>query len=366
VPEGAPAAKPSEAKPAEAKPAAAAPAAEKPKAAPAAAQAVAVAPEEVKASPRARRLADTEKVPLAIIHGSGPEGRVIEEDVEKYLEETRDLKVSPAAREIAFQRNIDLRRVQGSGPNGRINKEDVEAIEVAAPAAAPTPSAAPAAGGRVELTAMRKIVAQRMTESKTTIPHFYLTVEMDMSNVIALRKKINEENNAKVSYNDILRKACADAYAKVPRMNSTWNTDHVVVYDTVDISLAVSIDEGLMVPVVRNVQSKDYQQISQDTQNLIQRARSKKLTPDEYEGGSLTISNLGMFGMDSFIPILNPGQAAILGIGRIQEKVVVRDGGIHIRPMMLVTLSGDHRIVNGAEAAEWLGEVKNILETLTV
>lgn len=316
-----------------------------------------VQPEEVKASPRARKLAKAEKVPVAILRGSGPSGRVIEEDVEKYIQETRNIKVTPTARELAFQHNVDLRATEGSGPNGKITKEDMEA-------AATVIAARPAvAAGRQELSAMRRIVADRMTESKQTVPHFYLTVDVDMANVIALRKRINEENNAKVSYNDIIIKACAEAYAEVPRMNAQWGGDHVVVNDQADIALAVSIEDGLMVPVVRNAQDKDYLEISADTMDLIERARSKKLGPDEYQGGSLTLSNLGMLGIDNFIPIVNPGQAAIFGIGKIQEKAVVIDGGIHIRPMMTMTLCCDHRVVNGAEGAEYLSAVKRLLES---
>jgi len=314
-------------------------------------------PEEIKASPRARKLAEAERVPLAVLHGSGPEGRIIEEDVEKYVRALDSLKMAPVARELAFQKGIDLTRIQGSGPNGRIMKEDVERAAAAPPAPAVKP-------GRQPLTAMRRIVAQRMLESKTTVPHFYLTVEVDMAGAIALRKRINEENNAKVSYNDIIIKACAQAYKQVPRMNASWGGDHVVVYQQADIALAVAIDDGLMVPIVRNADAKDYLQISHDTQDLIARARGKKLGPDDYEGGSLTISNLGMYGIDSFIPIINPGQAGIFGIGRIQEKVVARNGGLYIRPTMTMTLACDHRVVNGAEGAEYLGAVKTLLESV--
>jgi pyruvate dehydrogenase E2 component (dihydrolipoamide acetyltransferase) len=312
-------------------------------------------PGEVRASPRARKLAEAEKVPLAVLKGSGPGGRIIEEDVEKYIQAVRNILITPTAKELAFQYGIDLRQATGTGANGRITKEDIESAAAAAPAVQT---------GRVELTAMRRIVAERMTESKTTAPHFYLTVEVDMANVIALRKRLNEENNARVAYNDIVIKACADAFGSVPRMNASCGGDHVVISDRADIALAVSIEDGLMVPVVRNVQAKDYLQISADTQELIERARSKKLGPDDYEGGSLTVSNLGMFGIDSFLPIINPGQAAIIGVGRIQDKVVVRDGGIHIRPMMTMTLCCDHRVVNGAEGAQYIAAVKERLENV--
>ena len=317
-------------------------------------------PEEIKASPRARKLAEAEKVPLAILRGSGPEGRIIEEDVEHYIGSIRNLKIAPVAKEIAYQQNVDLRHVQGSGPDGRITKEDVKTAASAA--------AAPAlAAGREELSPMRRIVGQRMTESKTTIPHFYLSVEVDMTNAIAFRKALNEKNKSKIAYNDIIMKACAEGFREMPRMNASFQGDHVEFRAQADISLAVALDGGgLMVPVVRNVQDKDYLQIWKDSQELIQKARSKRLGPDDYEGGSLTISNLGMMDIDSFIPIINPGQACILGVGKIQEKVVVRDGGMYVRPMMSITCACDHRVVDGAEGAKYLAAVKKFIETVAM
>jgi len=187
----------------------------------------------------------------------------------------------------------------------------------------------------------------------------------ETSRAIAFRKELNAKNNAKVAYNDFIIKACGEAYRELPRMNASFEGDHILIKGQVDIGLAVALEGGgLMVPVVRDVQNKDYLQVWRDTQDLIAKARSKKLIPDEYEGGCLTISNLGMLDMDSFVPIINPGQSAILGIGKIQEKVVVRDGGIHIRPMMTMTLACDHRIVDGAEGAKWFAAVKKHLETI--
>jgi len=357
VPEGRPAKPAKPPKEEEAAPAAGAPPTRAARRAAAAGVSVAPpppSPEEIKASPRARKLAKAEKVPVAILRGSGPNGRVIEDDVKRYIHDTLSIRITPTARELAFQNNVDLRTIEGAGPNGKITKKHVEAAATARPAAK---------AGRLELTAMRRIVADRMSESKQMVPHFYLAVDVDMTNVIALRKRINEENNAKVAYNDIIIKACADAYAEVPRMNAEWGGDHVIINEQADIALAVSIEDGLMVPVVRNVRAKDYLEISADTKGLIERARSKKLGPDEYQGGSLTVSNLGMYGIDSFIPIVNPGQAAILGIGKIQEKAVVIDGGIHVRPMTTMTLCCDHRVVNGAEGAEYLAALKTLLES---
>ncbi|HUW35666.1 MAG TPA: dihydrolipoamide acetyltransferase family protein [Planctomycetota bacterium] len=326
---------------------------------PAAARAV-TPPEQIKASPRARKLAEAEKVPMGILRGSGPEGRIIEEDVERYLQTIRNLKVSPVARELAWQNSVDLTQVKGSGADGRIMKEDVETA-----AQAPVAAAGAMEVRREELTAMRKVVGQRMTLSKTTVPHFYLTMDVDMGRAMAFRKDLNAKSNAKVSFNDLIIKACGDAMNEMPRANASFRDDHIELKTRVDISLAVALEGGgLMVPVVRDVQNKDYLQVWKDTQDLIQKARSKHLTPDDYEGGCMTISNLGMMDIDSFTPIINPGQSCILGIGRIQEKAVVRDGGIHVRPMMNVTLAADHRVMDGAEGGKFLAAIKKALEEL--
>jgi len=316
--------------------------------------------EQIKASPRARKLSEAEKVPLGIIRGSGPEGRIIEEDVERYIESIRNLKIAPVAREIAYQQSVDLTQVKGKGADGRIMKEDVESA-----AKAPMAAAGAMEVRREELTAMRKVVGQRMTLSKTTVPHFYLTMDVDMSRAIAFRKELNAKNNAKVSFNDLIIKACGESMKEMPRANAAFRDDHIELMSRADISLAVALDGGgLMVPVVRDVQNKDYLQIWRDTQELIQKARSKHLTPDDYEGGCMTISNLGMMDVDNFTPIINPGQSCILGIGKIQDRVVVRDGGIHIRPIMTVTLAVDHRVMDGAEGAKFLGGVKKALEEM--
>ena len=316
--------------------------------------------EQIKASPRARKLSEAEKVPLGILRGSGPEGRIIEEDVERYLQSIRNLKVAPVARELAYQQSVDLTQVKGSGSDGRIMKEDVEAA-----AKAPMAAAGAMESRREELTAMRKVVGQRMTLSKTTVPHFYLTIDVDMSRAMAFRKELNAKHNAKVSFNDLIIKACAESMKEMPRANASFQGDHIELKSRVDISLAVALEGGgLMVPVVRDVQNKDCLQIWHDTQELIQKARSKHLTPDDYEGGCMTISNLGMMDVDSFTPIINPGQSCILGIGKIQDKAVVRDGGIHIRPMMTVTLAADHRVMDGAEGAKFFAGIKKGLEEM--
>ena len=314
---------------------------------------VALAPGRLFASPRARRVAQDRKVSLNVLTGSGPNGRVVERDVQSYLERLTGLKISPTARALAYERDVDLARVRGSGPAGKIMKADVAAA----------PSVAGPPGGRLEpASPMRKIIADRMTYSKKEIPHFYLCVDVDATEMVAFRAQYNAESGSKVSYNDILIAACAKAFQEVPEMNVFWHENAIFHRDRVNIGLAVALDGGLIVPVVRDADRKTIPEISTDTQDLIAKAQGKRLQPDEYQGGCLTISNLGMFGIDSFIPIINPGEAAILGVGRIAEKPVVIDGGIAVRKMMNLTLSCDHRAGDGATAARFLQVVQNTLE----
>jgi len=305
-------------------------------------------PERVFSSPRARRRAKEEKIALDCLVGSGPNGRIIERDVTAYLERLDAVQVTPTARVIAFQRGVDLLKTKGSGPNGRIVKDDVA-------------DAVPARGLREQLTPMRRVIADRLTHSFRDIPHFYLMMDMDMAAVVPFRKTLNDEGDVRVSFNDILMRACALAYEDVPEMNAAWLGDSILIRPDVNIGLAVSLDKGLIVPVVKDVQTKTLQQLALESADLVQRARSKQLTPDDYEGGCLTLSNLGMFDVDAFVPIINPGEAAILGVGRITEKAIVVDGMIAIKPMMTVTLSGDHRVIDGAQAAAFLKKIKDVL-----
>ena len=304
-------------------------------------------------SPRARKKAEKEHVPISILRGSGPEGRIVEKDVLDYLERRKAVKVTPTALVIACERGVDVLGLTGSGTGDRITKEDV----LAAPAAS-------AAGEekRVELSAMRRVVAQRLTQAKQQIPHFYLMMEMDMTAAAALRKKLNAEGKTRIGFHDMIIKACAMGFIDNPAMNASWAGDAILQRGEINIGVAVAIEEGLMVPVVHNVDRMSLEQIARASKDLIDRTRSKKLTPDEYEGGCLTISNLGMYDIDTFIPIINPGESAILGIGRITEKTVVKDNAIYIRSMMSVCLSGDHRVVDGAVAAQFLKAVKDRLE----
>jgi len=300
------------------------------------------------ASPRARRVAAERKVPLQVLRGSGPNGRIVERDVLAHAEQVDALRVSPTALELAAQRGVDLTKLKGTGTDGRIMKADVEAAPVAA-APAPMPL-----GRRVPLTAMRRIVAQRMALSKSTIPHFTLTMDVDMTELSRFRRERNDAGGPKLSFNDLILRATTLAFAAVPEMNAAWADGAIVYRGAVNIGLAVALEGGLIVPVVRDCQDKALDQIAEATQALIDKARNKRLTPDEYEGGCLTVSNLGMFGVDTVTPIINPGEVAILGVGRIAPRPVVVGDGIFVRQMTTLVLACDHRIVDGAIAARFL------------
>jgi len=308
------------------------------------------------ASPRARRSAAERKVPLRLLRGSGPGGRIVERDVLAHAERVSRLRVSPTALEVAFQRGVDLTRVKGSGVDGRIMKEDVEA--------APTGPTAPGlpAGWRVALSPMRRIVAQRMAHSKATIPHFYLTMDVDMTELVSFRRGLAETQGRKVSFNDLILRACTLAFAKVPEMNVAWADGALIQREEVNIGLAVALDTGLIVPVVRHCEGKNLAQTAEATAALIEKARTKRLTPDEYEGGCLTVSNLGMFGVETVLPIINPGEVAILGVGRIAARPIIIGSAIVIRQMTTLAIACDHRLVDGAIGARFLQAIKQALE----
>jgi len=302
------------------------------------------------ASPRARRLAAEEKVNLRLIRGSGPGGRIVEADVRAHLERLRQTRSTPAARALAYERGVDLTTLHAEG---RITKAQVEA---AAPGAAP-------GARRVPLSPMRRVIAERMSRSKQQIPHFQISMDVEMRAAVALRTRLNQEGPVRIAFHDMLIKACAKAFAEYPMMNAVWDGDAILYRSEIHIGLAVALEEGLTVPVVRHADRLSLQEIARESARLIERARNKRLTPDEYEGGCFTISNLGMFGVDSFVPIINPGESAILGVGRIADRVIACGDAICIRPLMNLTLSADHRALDGAIAAKFLGRVKALLES---
>ncbi len=284
---------------------------------------------------------------------------------------------SPLAKKIAADQGLDLSGVQGSGPQGRIVKRDVEAAISAGPAAA-VAAAAPAAKakaapvffaapvGRVEpevtqVSSMRRVIAQRMAEVKPGVPHFYLEVEIEMDAAFKIRDEA-KALESKVSVNDIIVKAAAVALRRFPAINVSLQGDQILHFKNVDVGIAVAIEDGLITPVIRDADQKGLQQISAEARDLAERARRRALKPAEYQGGALTVSNLGMFGIDAFIAVINPPQAAIIAVGSVSEKVVVRDGQMVIRKMMTANLSGDHRVIDGATGAQYLRELKNLLE----
>ncbi|WP_375766339.1 pyruvate dehydrogenase complex dihydrolipoamide acetyltransferase [Archangium gephyra] len=279
------------------------------------------------------------------------------------------LRASPLAKRMARDRGLDLSQVQGSGPHGRIVKSDIEKALTQAPAAAAAkaPAAAAAAPGvrpepkAVPVTTMRKVISQRMAEVKPGVPHFYLSVDVEMDAALKIREEA-KALESKVSVNDIIVKASAMALRRYPKMNVSLHGDTILHFETVDVGIAVAIEDGLITPIIRDADKKGLSAISAEARDLAERARKRGLKPHEYTGGSLTVSNLGMYGIDSFIAVINPPQAAILAVGSVSDKVVVRDGQMVVRKLMTVTLSGDHRVIDGAIGAEYLRELKALLE----
>ncbi|RKQ73190.1 pyruvate dehydrogenase complex dihydrolipoamide acetyltransferase [Oceanibaculum indicum] len=296
--------------------------------------------------------------------------------------------VSPLARRMAEQAGLDLASLSGSGPNGRIVKADIEAAlskgGTKAPAAAPqAAAAAPQSAAPVSLpqsqpdvpglpsytevpnSSMRKVIAKRLTESKLTAPHFYLTIDCEIDKLLAVRKELNEkagDSGYKLSVNDLVIRATALALKKVPAANATWTESAIRIYDQVDISVAVAIDEGLITPVIRDAGSKGLVEISAEMKDLAKRARERKLKPEEFQGGTFSISNLGMFGIKDFAAVINPPQGAILAVGAGEQRPVVKDGALAIATVMSCTLSVDHRVVDGAIGAEFLSVFKKLIE----
>jgi pyruvate dehydrogenase E2 component (dihydrolipoamide acetyltransferase) len=280
---------------------------------------------------------------------------------------------SPLARKIAAEHGIDLRQVQGTGPKGRIVERDVLAYlesrkATVAPAPPPMPApvvAAAPAEARVEtLTRLRQITAQRTTEAHQTIPHFYLTMEIDMEEALALRQRLNQlDESLRISVNDLIVKACAVAIEQHPIVNATYQNGRLVHPNGVHIGIAVAVEQGLLVAVLRHCEGKSLRRIAQESQTLIQKAREGKLMPDEMTGNTFTVSNLGMFGIEQFTAIINPPASAILAVGATKRAPVVQeDGTIVARQRMKVTLSCDHRVLDGAVGAQFLQTLKQVLE----
>lgn len=296
-------------------------------------------------------------------------------------------RASPLVRRLAREHDLDLSRIDGTGPQGRIVERDVRAVldrgeapmvEEAPAAPQPQPAAAaaateappqPTAEPDTELhqpTRMQRVVGERMQKSKQEAPHFYATVELRMDAAMALRKQLNEvlaEQEIKLSVNDLVMKACAVALKSFPKFNSLYTSEGIESHERVNMAMAVALEDGLITPVIKDAASKGLSTISSEAKDLAKRARDGQLTPDEYQGGTFTVSNMGMFGVEDFMAIINPPQAAIVAVSAITKRPVYDDNDELVpASLMKITLSADHRVVNGAEGAQYLAEVRRLLE----
>jgi pyruvate dehydrogenase E2 component (dihydrolipoamide acetyltransferase) len=284
------------------------------------------------------------------------------------------VKASPLARKIAARMRVDLRKIDGTGPGGRIVQEDVVAAAEAqktGPVALPAEAAAPASPGvqseLITLSPMRRVIAQRMVESKTRIPHFYLSSELNAGALLELREQANRSlnggGNEKLSINDFVLKACVETLKRAPEVNASFTENGIIRYRNIDLGFAVSLEEGLITPVIRNAETKSLRQISAEARGLIERSRTRKLKPEEYQGGTFTVTNLGPSGIDSFHAIISPPQAGILAVGSVIRKPVVSPTGqIVVGHCLNVTLCCDHRAIDGAVAAKFLQEFRKMIE----
>ena len=281
------------------------------------------------------------------------------------------VKASPLAKKIASETGVDIRQVAGSGEGGRIVKRDIETFVPAAVSASPQAASSQAGGAPAlgqesfteeKVSQMRKTIAKRLAESKYSAPHFYLTMEINMDKAIEARKSMNEFGTAKISFNDLIIKASAAALRQNPKANSSWLGDKIRYNDHIHIGMAVAVEEGLLVPVIRFADQLSLSQISNQAKSLGQKAKNKELQPKDWEGNTFTISNLGMFGIDEFTAIINPPDACILAVGGIKETVIVKDGQMKIGNVMKVTLSCDHRVVDGVVGSAFLQTLKGLLE----
>ena len=323
---------------------------------------------KVKASPLARKIAEQHGIDIASVPTTT--GRVEKADVLAYVESRRSANgarvtaASPKARRLAAERGIDLGSVRGSGPGGAVLALDVASVAAAAQparAAEPAPAAAPRTAAPGVGTVWR-VMAERMTQSWTTVPHFYLVREVNASRLIAWRERVTRKTGAKATYTDLLVKLVAAALVEHPRVRVSWKDGALVPHDEVNIGLAVAIEDGLVVPVIHRADTLSPVEIATHREELVTRAQSGKLRPADITGGAFTISNLGMYGVDAFSAIVNPPQAAILAVGRIADRVVPVNGVPAVQPIMVLTLSCDHRAVDGARAAQFLGALAELVE----
>ncbi|MFB9758445.1 dihydrolipoamide acetyltransferase family protein [Ectobacillus funiculus] len=333
--------------------------------------------EKPRATPAARREAKVKQMELAMIPGSGPNGRIHLKDVKMHVAPgVATAKITPLASKIAKQEQVDVSTLTGSGLNGKVLKQDVTAAvqgkdkKAAAPSASPGKQgkAAPSASSekRRKIAGMRKVISDRMSQSAFTAPHVTLTSDIDMTKVKELRAQllpiIEKQTGFRLSYTEVIIKAVGTVLSRFPALNASFVNDEIIYNDDVHIGLAVAVPDGLMVPVIKDVTQKGLADLTTEAKDIGKRAREQKLLPDQLKGSTFTISNLGMYAIDTFTPIINQPEIAILGVGRMIDKPVVVKGSIEVRPMMAVSLSFDHRVVDGAPAAEFLTELKRVLE----
>ena len=328
---------------------------------------------EPKVSPAARQLAEKLAIDLTEVTASGPGGRILEGDVQRYIDlrgpgptETARLKASPLARRLAKEHGVDLSSIAGSGPDGRIVRDDV--LQAASTAPEMPIVETPALEQATEVIPMdgiRGIIAERMTLSLQTNANVTLHTEVDATAFVELRGMLNDKLQARevsLTYTDLLVKVVASALREHPRLNATLTDAGIHLLPEVNIGVAVALEDGLVVPVVRNADKERLSEISAQVRGFAERARNNQLTPGELQGGTFTITNLGNFGIDAFTPIINPPESAILGVGRILKKPVVHEDEIVVRSMLTLSLTFDHRVIDGAPAAQFLQTVSNYIQ----
>ena len=326
--------------------------------------------ERIKASPAAQQFAEKLAIDLTQVKPSGPGGRILESDIHRYIE-TREplttgstrLKASPLARRLAKEFGLDLTSIAGSGPDGRIVRDDV--LQASTEIPAQVFRTEPAASEVVELSGIRQIIAERMTMSVQTNASVTLHTEVDATSLVELRELFGEklqEQGVKLTYTDLIVKIIANALREHPRLNATLTDEGIHMLGDINIGVAVALEDGLVVPVIRNADKVGLASISEQIKNLAEKARNNQLTPSELQGGTFTLTNLGNFGVDAFTPIINPPECAILGVGRILKKPVVHNDEITIRSMLTLSLTFDHRVVDGAPAAQFLQTVSQYIQ----
>lgn len=316
--------------------------------------------DKVKASPAAKRLAAQNGLDIAQINPREGRDAVVASDVEAYLEEEKAVKATPVARKMAQEYDLDLSGIAGTGPGGQITRSDIELTI--------NKASDKGTGGElkveteVPLKGIRKVVAERMSSSYREAPHVTLTTKADMTEVVKMRKRIREKTEERITYTDILIMIVSRVLTEYPAINSHLKDDHLYRYDKVNMGIAVDIDKGLVVPVINDAAGLGLEALARERQTLVEKAQEGKLNPDEMTGSTFTLTNLGGFGIEIFTPIINPPEVGILGVGSIKEEPVAVDGKVEVRPVMWLSLSFDHRAVDGAPAARFLNQVKDVLE----